>query len=311
MVYAYVDGTTGRTRWSRELPRVVHVTAKELESHLLDEELCEEYTIEGLCDYDERSRVLERTDVPEDDDSIDEDETPNRDRRGSAEISQREVQMRLDAWDEALDSCSRCNQEACAKCRTLRTRIHNGEMCRSFLTLAERTIDEAQRKAYLATAKLLSRSTYAVRSHLDVNLDDGLFDIEKKFHEIVAQRLDECTREGEFKFEFEERLGLRPVKITTKVNNIVVRAQYKDGSIFCEDRASAVSIAEQLGVFDLPSPATCFRCSRQITFDDGSLERESNVVPLRGSAYLRSLKHGFWAVSLEAIPHEIEYEDAA
>lgn len=306
-IYAYVDGATGRMRWSRELPKVVKVTAVELESHLLDTELNEGYSVESLCDYDERARTIERTDVPEDDDGIGKVETQRHDGLGSVELGRDEWRALLDAWEEAFDSCSRCKEGACAKCRDLRTRIHNGRMCCSFLNLAERTTDDAERAAYLTVAKVLCHSTQAVRSHRDVDLVGGLFGIEKNFHEIVARRLDECAQEGEFKFEFKERLGLRSVKILTSAN--VVRALYKDGYVVCEDGASAVSIAEQLGVLELPPPPTCFQCSRHIAFEGHSLASEGKHVPLRGSAYLKSLNHGFWAVSLEAVSHEVEYED--
>jgi len=177
--------------------------------------------------------------------------------------------------------------------------------------LAERTMDDAERAAYLATAKVLCHSTHAVRSHRDVDLVGGMCDVDQSFYPIVVQRLDECAREGEFKFEFKERLGLSSVKIL--MNDNVVRALYSNGSVFCEDSASAVSIAEKLGVLDLPPPPMCFRCSSHIAFRDSSLENEVEHLPLsfRRSAYLKSLKHGFWAVSLEAVPHEVEYEDAA
>jgi hypothetical protein len=309
-IYAYVDGATGNTRWSREIPKVVQVTAEELESHLLNEDLNEDYSVESLCDYDERARTVERTDVPEGDDDLGDVETPNQDRHGSAELNRDEVRTLLCAWEDALDSCSRCKQDACAKCRDLRTRIHNGRMCRSFFNLAERTMDDLERAAYLTTAKVLFHSTQAVRSHRDVDLVGGMFDMEKSLHEMVVQRLDECAREGEFKFEFKERLGLRPVKILS--NDKVVRALYKNGSVFCEDGESAVSIAEQLGVLDLPPPPMCFQCSSHIAFRDSSLENEVEHLPLsfRRSAYLKSLKHGFCAVSLEAVPHKVQYEDA-
>ena len=94
-------------------------------------------------------------------------------------------------------------------------------------------MDDSERAAYLTTAKVLFHSTQAVRSHRDVDLVGGMFDMEKSLHEMVVQRLDECAREGEFKFEFKERLGLRPVKILS--NDKVVRALYKNGSVFCED----------------------------------------------------------------------------
>jgi len=105
-IYAYVDGATGNTRWSRELPKVVQVTAEELESHLLRTDLNEDYSVESLCDYDERARTVERTDVPEGDDDLGDVETPNQDRHGSAELNRDEVRTLLCAWEDALDSCS-------------------------------------------------------------------------------------------------------------------------------------------------------------------------------------------------------------
>ena len=305
-IFVYVDGITGRKRWSRELPTVVRVTSEELELHLRDETFCDEHTVETLCDYEERARSIDEivSSRLRENDII--GKMANDDETFLAECSLATVQAKVQAWQKTLDSCPRCTGDSCTRCHYLQVRIRNGDMCQSFLNLAARTADRFECAAYVAIANLLVRATHPVRSRRDV---DFVNTIDASFHESVGARLDECAKDGEFRFEFEERLGLRPANILNRDQDNI-RALYKDGSVFCPDRESAFSTAKQLGVYDLPAPALCFHCSRPTTLLQTNLfDEEVTHQALHHSPYMKSLRHGYWVISLEGIAHEVEFVD--
>ena len=310
-LYVYEDGATGDVRWSREVPKLIFVTEAELE-HVRPEEGSDEdegfarRPVRHLYDFHVRVRALEAADVVEAAEGGEED--PETDAAATAEA--------VDAWEKEIDECPRCRPNGCAKCRALEPRVHNGQMCRSFLALAKRTVDKREREAYVAAAEALARSRVKVRSHADLDLVDGEFRVKPMYLDKVRELLDECAHEGELKFEFEERLELRQVRICTEKNPQGVRAMYNNGSVFCPDRKSAHMIAEEFGIFDLPEPNVCDRCRKRIKIaeEPEHIEEASgsprhpldHVSKLYHNKYIRSLRHGYWIIDLDAVPHTVK-----
>jgi hypothetical protein len=185
-------------------------------------------------------------------------------------------------------------------------------MCVSFLKLAARMKTGAERDAYLATANKLSMATSTVRSHLDVDVDaEDAFPIDVKYRDKIRELLDERARTGEFKFEFEARFRARQAKVRTKKCPRGVRAAVCSDYILCPDRDTAISIADRLGIYDLPKPPTCHSCAKSVTCGNNpELDDDYEHNPLFSSPYVRSLKHGFWQISLQDIPHTIAYDTA-